>query len=79
MGVGETPVRSVDVERVLVGTVGDDGVIKQAVTALRDTLRPRHDQAASSDFRLHLSGVLLERVIRRAVSQGTTSHGRITI
>ncbi len=79
MGVGETPLRSADVEDVLVGTAGDENAIKQALIALRDTLKPRHDQTASSDFRLHLSCVLLERAVRRAVSQGLGFHGKTAL
>ncbi|MFS8980830.1 xanthine dehydrogenase family protein subunit M [Cupriavidus necator] len=66
MGVGDTPLRRSEAEAVLVGKSLSDEVIAEAVRAACATLEPSVDLHASPEFRRHLAGVLMERVLRKA-------------
>ncbi len=66
MGVGEMPCRLPEVEAVLEGSRLDDGVIADAVAALRSAVSPNSDLNASSDYRRHLVGALAARALHDA-------------
>lgn len=66
MGVGDTPLRRPEAEAVLVGRPLSDQVVADAVRAACDSLEPSVDLHASPEFRRHLAGVLMERVLRNA-------------
>lgn len=66
MGVGDTPLRRTEAEAILVGKSLSEPVIAEAVRAACATLEPSLDLHASPEFRRHLAGVLMERVLRKA-------------
>lgn len=71
MGVGDTPLRCEDAERVLTGQRLSDQVVANAVKAGCASLEPRQDLHASPAFRRHLAEVLMERVLRKAWGRAT--------
>lgn len=76
MGVGEMPCRLPEVEALLEGSRMDEGVISDAVAALRSSVAPNSDLNASSDYRRHLVGALAARALRDAwgrAREGATS------
>ncbi|MBP0623754.1 FAD binding domain-containing protein [Cupriavidus consociatus] len=66
MGVGDTPLRRPESEAVLTGSALSDAVVAEAVQAACVSLEPNVDLHASPEFRRHLAGVLMERVLRKA-------------
>lgn len=66
MGVGDTPLRRTEAEAVLMGSTLSDAVVAEAVRAACTSLEPSVDLHASPEFRRHLAGVLMERVLRKA-------------
>lgn len=66
MGVGDTPLRRPAAEAVLVGRPLSDQIVADAVRAACDSLEPSVDLHASPEFRRHLAGVLMARVLRKA-------------
>ncbi|TCK84153.1 xanthine dehydrogenase family protein subunit M [Paraburkholderia sp. BL9I2N2] len=71
MGVADTPLRRPEAEAVLVGKSLSDQVVADAVHAACDGLEPGVDLHASSEFRRHLAGVLMERVLKKAWQRAT--------
>jgi CO/xanthine dehydrogenase FAD-binding subunit len=67
-GVGATPVRPTQAEGALVGgTLAER--LEAAVGAVRESLDPPADIHASSEYRVHLAGVLTERALRLAAER----------
>jgi aerobic carbon-monoxide dehydrogenase medium subunit len=62
--VGSTPIRAQAAEAVLRGRILDAATIAEAVRAVRAELDPPADNHASSAYRRHVSGVVLERTLR---------------
>lgn len=71
MGVGETPLRSVVAEGLLRNQVLTPALVDKVVEAVRAEIVPRQDLHASSDFRRHLAGVVVDRVLKTAWSRAT--------
>ena len=68
-GVGPTPVRAVDAERLLVGRAASDALWADAAEAVRAAVTPDGDIHASAEYRKHVSGVLTQRALREALSR----------
>ena len=66
MGVSDTPLRRHEAEALLTGQTLSDGLIRDAVQVACRSLEPRQDLHASPEYRRHLAGVLMERVLRQA-------------
>ena len=66
IGVGSTPVRLTEAERVLAGRVVDSSVSEQVVAAATAAIAPADDIHAPGEYRRALLGVLLERALGRA-------------
>jgi carbon-monoxide dehydrogenase medium subunit len=64
-GVGATPVRARNAEQVLTGGRLEDR-LPAVVEAVRAVLDPPADIHASSEYRVHLAGVLVERALNLA-------------
>jgi aerobic carbon-monoxide dehydrogenase medium subunit len=62
--VGSTPIRAVAAEATLRGRVLNESTIAEAVQAVRTELNPSADNHASSAYRRHVAGVVLERTLR---------------
>jgi aerobic carbon-monoxide dehydrogenase medium subunit len=71
-GVGATPVRAREAEKVLVGGSLAER-LGAAVEAVRAGLDPPTDIHASSDYRVHLAGVLTERALRLAAERARSN------
>jgi len=67
MGVGDAPLRRHAAESILMGQrLDDDAVMKAAIAAACDDLRPNQDLQASPEYRRHLAAMLCERVFADA-------------
>lgn len=69
MGVDETARRIADAEDVLEGKAVDDDVLAAAAAAVQAAVNPMEDLHASADYRRHLVGGLVQRVLRAAVAR----------
>lgn len=65
MGVHETPLRVSTAEGIIAG----GGSIDDAVSAVRNAVEPNDDLQASADYRRHLVGVLVARVLQQAMER----------
>lgn len=65
-GVGATPMRFREAERLLVGQAVDPQVVQAAAKVVRDTCEPQSDLHGSADYRRHLVGHLAARGIEVA-------------
>ncbi len=68
-GVDDLPLRISAAEEVLCGTALVDAQISTAAQIVRDAVTPNSDVQASADYRRHLIGVLIGRVLRAAWSR----------
>ncbi len=68
-GVGATPMRFREAERLLVGQAIDPQVAQAAAKVVRDTCEPQSDLHGSADYRRHLVGHLTARGIEVAVKR----------
>jgi len=76
MGVGETPMRATEAERLLAGQRYSDAVVAAAVEAIRVAVEPNTDLHASSAYRRHLVGILAQRAIAKAWDRAMeAAHG----
>ncbi|OYU35704.1 xanthine dehydrogenase family protein subunit M [Novosphingobium sp. PASSN1] len=66
MGVGEIASRIAPAEAALEGREPTAAVIAEAVVALRSAIEPMSDLSASADYRRHLAGALVAKVIAQA-------------
>jgi CO/xanthine dehydrogenase FAD-binding subunit len=69
MGLGETPLRSPVVEGLLRNQTITNTLVDKVVEAVRVEVSPRQDLHASSEFRRHLAGVVVERALKAAWSR----------
>ena len=67
MGVGDLPLRLSAVEQGLIGATADAAAVAAAVAVARETVQTRDDLHASSAFRQHLTAVLLQQTLSRAL------------
>jgi carbon-monoxide dehydrogenase medium subunit len=76
MGVGETPMRATEAERLLAGQRYSADVVAAAVEAIRVAVEPNTDLHASSAYRRHLVGILAQRAIAKAWDRAMeAAHG----
>jgi CO/xanthine dehydrogenase FAD-binding subunit len=66
-GVSDRPVRLVDAAAALIGVVVSDTAVDAAAAAAGAAVDPPASEFASSDYRRHLTGVMLRRAVRAAV------------
>jgi CO/xanthine dehydrogenase FAD-binding subunit len=71
MGVGDTPLRSPEAEAVLTGQAWSEDLMHRAVEQGCAALTPRQDLNASSDYRRHLTSVLMAQTLKTAWSRAT--------
>jgi carbon-monoxide dehydrogenase medium subunit len=69
VGVGPTPVRAAQAERVLIGQTPSEALWAEAAEAVRAAVTPDGDIHASAEYRKHVSGVLAQRALREAYSR----------
>jgi carbon-monoxide dehydrogenase medium subunit len=65
--VGPTPLLAEDASRLLVGRAPDSAAIEQAAQAARALARPIDDMRGTVEFRLHVTEVLVRRVLTEAL------------
>jgi carbon-monoxide dehydrogenase medium subunit len=65
-GVGVTPLRITEAERLLTGRALTTELTNRVTEAVRATIEPESDLHASSDYRRHLAGVLTGRALATA-------------
>jgi CO/xanthine dehydrogenase FAD-binding subunit len=65
-GVDETAKRAAEAEALLVGRAPTPAIVDAAIAAVRTRVNPPTDLHASSDYRRHLVGVLVERALSDA-------------
>ena len=65
MGMGATTVRLTETEQALEGQVLSEEVVLAATESAGDAVDPADDIHASADYRRHLAGVLVKRVLDR--------------
>lgn len=65
-GVDDLPLRIGAAEDALLGSALDDGAISSASQIVCDAVNPNSDVQASAEYRRHLIGVLVRRVLRLA-------------
>ena len=66
MGVGDTPLRSPEAESVLTGQAWSEDLMHRAIERGCAALTPREDLNASSDYRRHLTAVLMAQTLNTA-------------
>jgi carbon-monoxide dehydrogenase medium subunit len=71
--VGPTPLFAEEAGRLLAGRPVDDDSIRAAADAARAIARPIDDMRGTVEFRRHVTGVLVERVLREAVERARRS------
>jgi xanthine dehydrogenase FAD-binding subunit len=67
--VGPTPLLAVEAGRVLVGRPPDSAAIEDAARAARAIARPIDDMRGTVEFRLHVTEVLVRRVLTEALAR----------
>lgn len=65
LGLQDRPVRVPRTEQALQGRAVDDAALTLAVQTLRSELQPAGDLTSGPDTKLHLAGVLAQRMLRR--------------
>jgi CO/xanthine dehydrogenase FAD-binding subunit len=68
-GVGPTPVRAPEAERLLVGRAPSQALWEEAAESVRAGIEPDGDIHASSEYRRHIAGVLTRRALGDAWSR----------
>ncbi len=68
-GVGPTPVRASDAERLLAGQRPSESLWEAAAEAVRAAVTPDGDIHASAEYRQHVAGVLTRRALAEAHSR----------
>ena len=67
--VAPTPLYAEEASQLLIGKRASDEVFAQAAEAARRVVRPIDDMRGTIEFRTHVTGVLVERVLREAVQR----------
>lgn len=67
--VGPTPLLAEEASRLLVGRAPDSAAIEQAAQAARALARPIDDMRGTVEFRLHVTEVLVRRVLTAALER----------
>lgn len=66
MGVGETPLRLPEIEKLLVNKPYSEDLVAAAAERLASALAPNTDLHASASYRLHLASELLKKTLKSA-------------
>ncbi|WP_431324708.1 FAD binding domain-containing protein [Rhizobium sp. YTU87027] len=77
MGVGETPLRLVEIQELVEGNALSDAVLDRVAETLSTILTPNTDIHASADYRRHLAGALARRALRDAWKRAELCGGRV--
>ena len=75
LGVGEGPALALSAGAALAGTDGSPDAVRAAADAAREEVDPPYDIHASSEYRRHLVGVLVSRVLPLAFERARASRG----
>ena len=67
--VSDTPLWAEEAASYLVGTTLDQGSVKAAANAAKAIANPAVDSRGPAEFRVHLTGVIVERAIARAAAR----------
>jgi carbon-monoxide dehydrogenase medium subunit len=67
--VAPTPLFAEDAGRLLVGRPADEAAFKEAAAAVTAIISPITDMRGTQEFRRHVTGVLVERVLAEAVER----------
>ncbi|MCA9029938.1 MAG: xanthine dehydrogenase family protein subunit M [Planctomycetaceae bacterium] len=70
--VAPKPLFAADLSQWLVGQSASDATYKEAGERARQIISPIDDHRGTAEFRTHVTGVLVERVLREAVARATT-------
>jgi len=75
--VGPKPLFAEAAGKVLVGQTITDELLKQAGAEARQIATPIDDMRGTIEFRLHVTGVLVERALKNAIARarGETVYG----
>ena len=75
--VGPTTMRLKGVEKILEGNTITEELLQQVATAVKTEIAPIDDQRSTAAYRMEVSGVILRRVIERAVAANQSqANGR---
>jgi carbon-monoxide dehydrogenase medium subunit len=74
-GVANTPVRIAEAEQLLDGNAPDPALFAEAADAVKATVEPTGDDHASSEYRVHVAGVLTRRGLAEATARATERVG----
>jgi len=67
--VAPTPLLAVEASELLAGKPASDATFSEAAQAARKIVTPIDDMRGTVEFRIHVTGVLVERVLRQAVAR----------
>jgi CO/xanthine dehydrogenase FAD-binding subunit len=67
--VAATPIRCYGTEKYLEQNGLSAGTIRQAAELVRGEIRPITDHRASADYKIHLSGVMVRRLLENLVKE----------
>jgi carbon-monoxide dehydrogenase medium subunit len=73
--VGPTTMRLKGVEKMLEGNIITEELLHQVGTAVKAEIAPIDDQRSTAEYRMEVSGVILRRVLERAVSAKQAQAG----
>ncbi len=73
-GVGPTPVRASEAERLLTGRAPSEGLWDETGSMVHTSLEPDGDIHASPEYRKHVAGVLTRRALREALTRVGEAH-----
>lgn len=73
--VAPTPLFAREASELLAGKPVSDETLTQAAEAARAAIQPIDDMRGTREFRLHVTGVLVERALRTAIERARTSNG----
>jgi carbon-monoxide dehydrogenase medium subunit len=72
--VGPTPLLATEAGRLLIGRLPDAAAVDEAAKAARAIARPIDDMRGTVEFRLHLTEVLVRRVLTEAIERARRSR-----
>jgi CO/xanthine dehydrogenase FAD-binding subunit len=67
--VAATPIRCRQAEKFLAQHGLDAGTIRQAAELVRGEIKPITDHRASADYKIHLAGVMVRRLLENLVKE----------
>lgn len=67
--LSETPLLAQAAAQAVIGTSLDDAALKAAATAARAVMNPAADARGTSEYRIHVGGIMVMRALQRAASR----------